>query len=132
MIGKSMTHPLIVIAASFIVGAAFTYAVLQGKRATDFTYEQASLEGHKTSFELLTKTAHWDVLTPTKSNGRGVALGQNGAVRVVVFDDGPSLYVLTYKDKNSRIYDGRLMDIGNDGTIEVANITGKQCEQDKK
>ncbi len=123
-----MVRHLISLTAAFLIGVVGTYVALSFSRNSEYNYEQTSLEGQKTIFEPIAKTVHWDVLTPANSSGREVALGQRGAVRVVVLDDGPSLYVLTYKNKDSRLYDGRLMDIGNDGTIEVANITGGQCE----
>jgi hypothetical protein len=127
-----MARHLISLTAAFLIGVVGTYVALSFSRSSEYNYERTSLEGHKTIFESIAKTAHWDVLTPVNSSGREVALGQRGAVRVVVLDDGPSLYVLTYKNKDSRLYDGRLMDIGNDGTIEVANITGGQCELAKQ
>lgn len=127
-----MVRHIISLTAAFLIGVVGTYVALPLSRSSEHNYEQISLEGHKIIFGSIAKTAHWDVLTPVNSSGREVALGQHGAVRVVVLDDGPSLYVLTYKNKDSRLYDGRLMDIGNDGTIEVANITGGQCELAKQ
>lgn len=128
-----MPHLTISLAATFCAGAVATYVALPTpQQLSDYDYERIDLEGQKTSFEVIAKTLHWDILTPVHSNGREVALGQRGAVRVIVLDDGPSLYALTYKSKDSRLYEGRLIDIGNDGTIEVANITGKQCDKDEK
>lgn len=115
---------------AFILGAISTFIVLSYVDS-DYRYEQLFLGGHKTTYSLLAKTAYWDILIPVGSNGRGISLGQKGVVRATILDDGPSLYVLTYKDKESRIFEGRLIDIGNDGTIEVANITGGQCELNK-
>lgn len=127
-----MARHLMSLTAALLIGAVSTYVALCFSRSSEYNYERTSMEGHKTIFEPIAKTAHWDVLTSVNSSGREVALGQRGAVRVVVVDDGLSLYVLTYKNKDSRLYDGRLMDIGNDGTIEVANITGGQCELAKQ
>lgn len=127
-----MPRHLISLTLAFLVGVIGTYVVMSFSPSSEYSYERTSLEGHKTIFKPIAKTAHWDVLTPTNSSGREVALGQRGTVRVTVLDDGPSLYVLTYKGKDSRLYDGRLLDIGNDGTIEIANITGGQCELAKK
>ncbi len=123
-----MARHLISITAAFLIGVVGTYVALSFLRSSEYNYERTSLDGHKTEYESIAKTAHWDVLTSMSSSGRGIALGQHGSVRVTVLDDGPSLYVLTYKNKGSRLYEGRLIDIGNDGTIEVANITGGQCE----
>ena len=122
---------LVGLTVAFILGAISTF-IVSTYVDSDFSYEQTFLEGHKTTYSLLAKTAYWDILLPVGSNGRGVALGQKGLVRVTVLDDGPSLYVLTYKDKESGVFEGRLIDIGNDGTIEVADITGGQCELNKK
>ena len=122
---------LVGLPVAFILGAISTFIALPYVDS-DYSYEQILLGGHKTTYSLLAKTAYWDILIPVGSKGRGVSLGQKGVVRATILDDGPSLYVLTYKDKESRVFEGRLMDIGNDGTIEVANITGGQCELNKK
>ena len=122
---------LIGLPVAFILGVISTFVVLSHVDS-DYSYEQIFLGGHKTKYSLLAKTDYWDILIPVGSKGRGVALGQKGVVRATILDDGPSLYVLTYKNKESRTFEGRLIDIGNDGTIEVANISGGQCELNKQ
>ena len=94
------------------------------------TYHQELLEGGSIDYEVLCKTEHWDILTARGVNGagRGVSMGQEGLVRVTVLDDGPTLYVLTYR-KGKKNWEGRLMDMGNDGTIDIVNGTDFGCER---
>ena len=112
---------VVTIFLTFVVGVGV------GVAGKTFQYSQQSVNGDKIEYKVVASTGYWDVLVPEGGSGRSVSLGQEGMVRVSVLDDGPSLYVLTYK-KGKALWEGRLIDIGNDGTIEVANISGKQCE----
>ncbi len=93
----------------------------------------ATVSGQKTNssypenYNVVAQTGVWDVLTRSLEDGRSVALGQNGFVRVVVRDDESALYVMTYKPGDD-VWQGRLMDVGNDGTVEVADISYGHCE----
>lgn len=77
--------------------------------------------------EPVATTKAWDVLLDRKSEGRRIALAQNGQIRVVIHDDRSALHVFTYKSGDP-VWQGRLMDVGNDGTIEVADISFGHCE----
>ncbi len=72
-------------------------------------------------------TAVWDVFVEDTADGRGIALGQDGLVRVEVRDDQSALYVMTYK-AGDPVWQGRLMDVGNDGIVEVADLSYGHCE----
>ncbi|MFK8031666.1 MAG: hypothetical protein AB8G18_15625 [Gammaproteobacteria bacterium] len=78
-------------------------------------------------YQLLAQTAVWDVFAQTTTKGRSIVLGQKGLARVVVTDDQSALYVMTYK-AGDPVWQGRLMDVGNDGTVEVADISFGRCE----
>lgn len=75
MAGKLLC--LVGLTVAFILGAISTF-IVSTYVDSDFSYEQTFLEGHKTTYSLLAKTAYWDILLPVGSNGRGVALGQKG------------------------------------------------------
>ena len=114
----------------FIVFTVFIFGIGVGFAAKPTPYKQTTLEGNVIEYETIASTEYWDILTGKGLSGRDIALGQNGFVKVVILDDGHTLYVLTYK-KDKLLWEGRLVDLGNDGTVEIANISGKQCEQDK-
>ena len=107
---------LLVFIGGTVVGAATT------------TYKQETLSGETVEYKVIGSTTKWDLLEPKDGEGETVSLGNNGKVKVTVIDNETVLYVLTWKEGNP-IYEGRLIDFGNDGTIEVANITGGQCSQ---
>ena len=48
------------------------------------------------SYRKIAQTGVWDVLIDSSAQGRGVALGQGGEIRVIVIDDKSALYVMTY------------------------------------
>lgn len=78
------------------------------------------------NLQVIGVTDAWDILAD-KTHGKRIALGQNGVIRVVVQDDTSALYVMTYK-QGEPLWQGRLMDVGNDGTVEVADLTAGHCE----
>lgn len=83
-------------------------------------------------YEWIARTGVWDVLVEKSPEGRSIALGQRspeqGAhIRVVVRDDWSALYVMTFKSGDP-VWQGRLMDVGNDGTVEVADLSYGHCE----
>ena len=95
--------------------------------ASDIDYKQQNLAGDSVAYSVLSSTKHWDVLVPRETDGKTIALGKNGEVRVLVIDDIHALHVLTHYD-GSRLWEGRLIDLGHDGTVEVADISGGHCE----
>ncbi len=111
-----------VLSAIMLLAIGYGFGVM----GSESGYQQRTPTGELFEFRTIAKTDHWDVLVKTDSTGRDVSLGQNGQVRVTVLDDGPSLYVLTFKEGQDK-WEGRLMDMGNDGTVEVANLTGREC-----
>lgn len=90
------------------------------RRDTD--YQESSPD-----YRIVAQTGVWDVLAENSQEGRSVALGQNGFLRVVVHDDKSALYVMTYKEGDP-VWQGRLMDVGNDGIVEVADLSYGHCE----
>ncbi len=114
------TYIIVLLILVFISGTVI------GAAATK--YKQKTLSGETVEYRVIGSTKKWDLLEPENSEGETVSLGKNGKVKVTVIDNESVLYVLTWKEGNP-IYEGRLIDFGNDGTIEVANITGGQCSQ---
>lgn len=76
-------------------------------------------------YRLVSRVGVWDVLASDIPGE--IALGQAGQVRVNVLDDVSALYVHTWRDGQT-VWDGRLMDVGNDGTVEVADLSFGHCE----
>ncbi len=78
-------------------------------------------------YRQVAQSAVWDVFVEDTAEGRSIALGQQGQVRVVVRDDKSALYVMTYKPGDP-VWQGRLMDVGNNGVVEVADLSYGHCE----
>ena len=113
--------------AGFVIGIIVANLGLAGGTPGSDTPGQKTNPSYPGSYMVVARTGVWDVLTRRSEDGRSVALGQNGFVRVVVRDDESALYVMTYKPGDD-VWQGRLMDVGNDGTVEVADISYGHCE----
>ena len=48
-----------------------------------------------------------------------------------MIDDARTFYVMTHKH-GAPHWEARLVDVGNDGSVEIANITGLSCEKFSK
>ncbi len=112
--------------AGFVVGIIVSNLGL-GEDRSAMTPSGSKSVTYPEPYSVVAKTRVWDVLNDSSQAGHTVALGQNGFVRVVVQDDKSALYVTTYKPDDD-VWQGRLMDVGNDGTIEVADISYGHCE----
>ncbi len=127
---SSLTQSLGLVLAGFLLGiivaslnrspAVWEAAPVDGRE--DGAYRESSPD-----YRIVAQTGVWDVLVENSQEGRSVALGQNGLVRVVVRDDKSALYVMTYK-AGDPVWQGRLMDVGNDGIVEVADLSYGHCE----
>ena len=91
-------------------------------------YQRQNLAGDPVEYTVNYSTPHWDVLTTAQGHAKEIALGQNGQVRVVVIDDARTFYVMTHK-QGAPLWEARLVDVGNDGSVEIAGITGLSCEK---
>ena len=94
---------------------------------TGTQWQNSRTAAYPSEYTVVSQTEVWDVLAGNSGDGRTIALGQEGFVRVVVQDDQSALYILTYKPGDD-VWQGRLMDVGNDGTVEVADLSYGHCE----
>lgn len=114
--------------AGFLIGIIVTNLDLGTKSDSSIAKSPSRLGGSEYGeYQRVAKTAVWDVLTEATGEGRSIVLAQNGYARVVVIDDKTALHVMTYKSDDP-VWQGRLMDVGNDGTVEVADISFGRCE----
>ncbi len=127
---SSLTQSIGLVLAGFLVGVIVT-----SMNRNPNTFQPASTDNRQgqdspeyaSSYRTVAQTGVWDVLVDNSGEGRSVARGQNGSLRVIVRDDKSALYVMTYKEGDP-VWQGRLMDVGNDGIVEVADLSYGHCE----
>ena len=133
---STLTRSFGLVLAGFLLGVIVTglnrnagsgNAVSQTQGRGQGQVQGGTYQHSEINYQVVAQTGVWDILVEPSREGRSVALGQNGLVRVVVRDDQSALYVMTYKEDDP-VWQGRLMDVGNDGSIEVADLSYGHCE----
>ncbi|MEM7083567.1 MAG: hypothetical protein AAF465_12615 [Pseudomonadota bacterium] len=117
----SYGQSLALVLTGFLLGV-----IVAGARAPTVDVESKSIARYP-HHTLLAHTPVWDILLDDRHPESGIALAQAGVIRIRVIDDVSSLHVMTYKFDDA-VWQGRLLDVGNDGSVEVADITNGHCE----
>ncbi len=84
--------------------------------------------GDPLTFTSVDPSGRWRLLSREDHENSAIAIAADNRIRVVIHDDGHSSYYTVYDDSTAS-WQGRLIDFGNNGKIEVADISYGQCEQ---
>lgn len=83
--------------------------------------------GESVGYSPVATSGHWSLFKRDGAAERDIAIAWKDTIRVVLQNDGNAFYISTYKDA-SGTWEGRLVDFGNDGSVEIADISGGHCE----